>query len=609
MDALLHRGPNGTGVWTSPSYGVSLAHARLATIDLSNGQQPIANEDGTVVAVINGEFYETEPLRRHLENVGHRFKTRTDSEVLIHLYEQCGVACLGQLHGEFAFVLWDESRRRLFAARDRFGAKPLYYSETGGEMLLASEIKALQRAGLSLSWDEQGFYEQFAFQRCLSGKTLYRGVRELAAGHYLLRTANSSEIRCYWDLDYQLEAAHELRTDDDWAGQLHDSLEKAVRARLKADVPVACYLSGGIDSTSILGLMSRQNGPGVAAFCASFDGCEWDEFPIAARSAAYLGARLTRVPVTSASIAADFKPTIRYCENLIGNANSVAKFALSRAVSQAGYKVVLTGEGADELFAGYPNLVADALRGLLEPELEQLRLLLGVSSEKLREVLNPLGRTFSAVVMERLGYSPMWLELRRWLMQKFEAILPPTFSMDEMERRLLDSLDRPGQLAGRSVLNQSCYLHAKTCFAGVTLSSLGDRVEMAHSVEGRLPFLDHRVVDVARRAPAGQKVRNGAEKLILRNAMRHVIPPEICGRRKQAISAPPALWEKGSEFGDLLQDTLRSRYLASLPFVNSRAVIAMLDEMADQPAARNGLEAPMIALASACVLAECLRVS
>jgi asparagine synthase (glutamine-hydrolysing) len=380
---------------------------------------------------------------------------------------------------------------------------------------------------------------------------------------------------------------------------------------MQADVPVACYLSGGIDSNSILGLMSRHSsGSLIAAFCASFDVPDLDEFPVAARSAASLGATLTPVPVTSASIAADFKQTIWHCENLIGNANSVAKFALSRAVSKAGYRVVLTGEGADELFAGYPNLVADSLRSMADPERELLRRQLGVSNEKLNEILNPLGRELSAAAMQRLGYSPMWLEVRHWVMEQFRQILPAAFATAEMDRLLLDSFDLSGQFDGRSLLNKSCYIHTKTCFAGVTLSSLGDRVEMAHSVESRLPFLDHRVVDVARVAPASQKVRSGAEKFILRTAMREIVSPEICGRRKHPITAPPALWEAGSEFGQLLQDTLRSHHLEAIPFVNRRAVLALLDDMsAKPPAVRNTLEAPMIALASACVLAEVLSVS
>jgi asparagine synthase (glutamine-hydrolysing) len=203
----------------------------------------------------------------------------------------------------------------------------------------------------------------------------------------------------------------------------------------------------------------------------------------------------------------------------------------------------------------------------------------------------------------------MWLEVRHWIIEQFRLILPGVFAAEEMDRQLLDSFDIAGQLQGRHLLHKSCYIHSKTCLPGVTLSSLGDRVEMAHSIESRLPFLDHRVVDFARRAPPSQKVRNGAEKFVLRKAMRTIVPPEICGRRKHPITAPPALWEH-SIFGQLLQDTLRSRHLSSIPFINANALVGLLDAMAAQPpSARATIEAPMIALASAAVLAQTLSVS
>jgi asparagine synthase (glutamine-hydrolysing) len=272
--------------------------------------------------------------------------------------------------------------------------------------------------------------------------------------------------------------------------------------------------------------------------------------------------------------------------------------------------VVLSGEGADELLAGYPNLVTDSLRGLDKSAREKLQTELGVTSEKLEQIRYPFGRVASPVVLDRLGYSPIWLEARHWLMKQFSPVLPVAFGALDMDTRLLDSLDVAGQMNGRSPLNRSCYVHSKICLTGVTLSSLGDRVEMAHSIEGRLPFLDQRVVDFARRLPDSMKVRGGAEKYVLRKAMRAVVSPEICGRRKHPITAPAALWEAASPFGTMLQDTLRSKYLAAIPFVDRRALLAILDaKAAEEATARSALEAPMIALASACVLAETLSMT
>jgi asparagine synthase (glutamine-hydrolysing) len=611
LDVLRHRGPDDSSIWSSPSGKASLAHARLSTVDFKNGRQPIPNEDNSVIAVVNGEFYETSAIRQHLENLGHRFRSRSDSEVLVHLYEQCGLACLNQLQGCFAFAVWDERKQLLFAARDRFGAKPLYYCEQEGEMMIASEVKGLQRAGVNLEWDEQGFYEQFAFQSCLSGGTLYKGVRELQAGHYLLRTDTSLQVIRYWDINYESPAEQEIQSDDFYAEQLLEALDRAVECRLQADVPVACYLSGGIDSSSILGLMSRHVAANeLTAFCVSFDSPELDEFDIAARSAALVGARLVKVPVSASTLADDFKKTIWHCENLIGNANAVAKYSLSRAARDAGYRVVLSGEGADELFAGYPHLVTDTRRGLDESARKELQNKLGVSAEQLELISYPLGRVASSLVLDKLGYSPIWLEVRHRVMKQFSGVLPRAFGALEMDNRLLDSLDVAGQMNGRSPLNQSCYLQLKTCLSGVTLPSLGDRVEMAHSIESRLPFLDQRVVDLARRLPDWMKVRGGAEKYVLRKAMRAVVSPEVCGRRKYPITAPAAMWEASSALGTMLQDTLRSRYLDAIPFVNRPALLAILDATAaEKQAARSALEAPMMALASACVLAKTLSIA
>jgi asparagine synthase (glutamine-hydrolysing) len=587
-----------------------LAHARLSTNDLLSGNQPISNEEGTVLVVVNGEFYEWKIIRARLEGLGHRFKTKTDSEILVHLYEEYGVSCLEQLQGEFAFVLWDESKQILFAARDRFGAKPLYYCQGQKTLLIASEVKALQGAGAALAWDEQGFLEQFVFQSCLQGRTLYEGVRELLAGHYLLQKEGSTTVCKYWDFDYGLEESLCAHSDDYYASGLLEALDVAVRRRMQADVPVACYLSGGIDSNSILGLMSRQAERAIPAFCITFDNPNFDELEVAIRSAEHFGAELHRVPVTSLTIAADFNQTVWHCESLISNANAVAKFALSRAVRQAGFRVVLSGEGSDELFAGYRHLVADAMRGLKGSEREEFQRSLGVTAEGLEKLLYPVGRPVSRTILDRLGYMPTSIEARHRLWEHFSPVFSGASTEKELDILFLDSFDVEGQLKGRSALHQSLYLHAKTAFSGVTLSSLGDRVEMAHSVESRLPFLDLQVFNFARNAPCSQKVRNGIEKFILRKAMRSVVSAEICGRRKQPLTAPQALWEPTSAFGQLLQDTLRSQALESVPFIDKAALRRILDEAEkESPAVRSGLEGPLTSLASACVLAKTLSVS
>jgi asparagine synthase (glutamine-hydrolysing) len=604
--SLRHRGPDSTGFWQSKNKRVSLAHCRLGTIDLLTGVQPICNEDETVIAVVNGEFYGFEEIRTELERQGHRFKTKTDSEILVHLYEQYNTSCLEHLQGEFAFVLWDEREQILLAVRDRFGAKPLYYSESRQEIVFSSEVKGLKAAGATLAWDHQGFFDTFVFNASLSGRTLYHGVMELPPGHYFQLKNGSSSVRKYWDINFPLDDGLEAsRPDEFYAGTLVDLLNQAVQTRMRADVPIACYLSGGIDSNSILGLMTRHSARPVQSFCLSFDDPKYDEFELAAQSAARLGSQLVKVPATDKSLADDFPEAIWHCESLIENANVVGKFALSRAVNAAGFRVVLTGDGSDEVFAGYPIFIMDCLRHGTAEESQELQHHLGLSSEGLQQLLFPEGRTAPEPLNSRLGYFPTWLEIRNRLLGQFGMLFDHWLGEKDIYTRLLDSLDVCGQLKGRGVLNQSLYIHAKTSLPGVTLSSLGERVEMAHSVESRLPFLDHRVVEFAKNLPCSQKIRKGAEKYILRKAMRSVLPPEICGRRKRPIEAPRILGEVKSALGDVIQDLLRSRWVEGVPFLDRKATRELLDRMMlEDVIVKPGLESSLMALASACVLAE-----
>jgi asparagine synthase (glutamine-hydrolysing) len=602
---LSHRGPDGSAVWRSADGTICLAHARLATIDSLSGQQPMANERNTIVVVVNGEFYDTADLRVELEELGHQFRTRSDSEILIHLYERHGTSCLEYLQGEFAFILWDGDKRRLFAARDRFGVKPLYYSQQKGGIAFSSEVKGLKEAGVVLAWDEQGFFEKFIFQAGLGGRTLYQNVFELPAGHYLLYADGRRQLHQYWDICYPTEG-HQTgtETDGDAPGRLAGLLERAVVSRMRADVPVVCYLSGGIDSNAILGLLARYSPGPIEAYSLSFEDAAFDEFDLAAQSAARVGAHLTKVFITDSGLAFDFRRTVWHCEDMIRNAAVMAKFCLSRAVNQAGYRVVLTGDGSDEIFAGYPIFVIDSLRYGSPKETEYVREQLGTNTERLQVLLNPPRRN-STTLTSRLGYVPAWFDGCHRVLDQFAGIFSEAIADIDIDARLLDSVNVAGQLNGRSFLNKSLYIHSKTSLPGVTLSSLGDRVEMAHSVEGRLPFLDNRVVDFARTLPSSQKIRNGVEKFVLRNAMRTLVSPEVCGRRKRALQSPPVLSNKHSALGQLVQDTLRSASLERIPFLNKAIIRRLLDQIPTMDASSiQKIDEPLMALSSACILSE-----
>jgi asparagine synthase (glutamine-hydrolysing) len=603
LKVMRHRGPDGARLWRSADGRVCLGHVRLSIVDLVTGNQPLTNETSHIHIVVNGEFFDFEEIRLELEARGHQFSSRSDSEILVHLYEEFGADCVHYLRGEYAFVLWDERAKVLFAARDRFGIKPLFFAEFQGNLLFASEIKALHAAGIPSGWDEQGFLEKLVLNSPLQGRTLFRHISELPPANYLIAKNEKFTIHRYWDFNYPRE--NEITatcSDDEYAHQLQTTLDEAVRTRLRADVPIACYLSGGIDSSSVLGLMSRHSGSPIEAFCLAFENAAYDESWLARETASQLNAKFTSVPVTQASLAASFRDAVWHGETLFTNAQCVAKFVLSAAVQKAGFKVVLTGEGADEILAGYPFFVIDAIRH--EEKLQSGFLRQSVDGPNITRLTRPNDSTGLESVFDRLGYMPAWFEARAVFLEPLRDVLPAHFQRELLNCRLLDTLDFENQLQDRSIIDRSLYLFNKTSLPGHILTVMGDRMEMAHSVEARLPFLDHHVVEFSRRLPRSQKIRGGAEKFALRRAMRSVIPPAVCGRRKRALQTPPALLD-GGPMHDLMQDTLRGSAIDSIPFLDKSAVVRLLDRaLASDSIGKSVLDSPLMALLTACVLSE-----
>jgi len=609
LHTLAHRGPDAHRRWRSPCGMICLGHARLSIIDLTTGDQPLTNEDGSIHCIVNGEFYDFERIRSELETRGHQFRTNSDSEILIHLYEDLGTACLQHLRGEFSFILWDANRRLLMAARDRFGIKPLYYATAASRLLLASEVKALHAAGLPAEWDEQGFLESFASIFSPS-PTLFRGVAAIPAGHYLLARGTSFSLHKYWDFDFPLEENLPARPDEEYAEELHSILDEAVRLRLRADVPVGCYLSGGIDSSSVLALMTRHTTQPVRAFSLSFDHPLYDEEAIARETAQAMGSHLTVIPADHSTIAADMSDALWHNENLFRNAGCAALFGLSRAVRNAGYRVVLTGEGSDEIFAGYAGVRQDAMRhgggNYSRAAIEKLRAS-SVTSGGIMftgEAVTPV-----ADYIERIGYFPSFLEAHKVRLDRFRPIITIPYETDELLTRILNRLDVGGQLNGRHVLNKSLYLGAYTTLQGYTLSALGDRVQMAHSVEARLPFLDHHLVEFTRKLPVTMKLRGITEKFVLREAMKPVLPAAIYRRPKHPFFAPPGLLNPGEPLYVLLQDTLRGRALQRVPYFDREEVIRFLDRTSDlDVGGKIAAEFPLMMILSACLIAERFRL-
>jgi asparagine synthase (glutamine-hydrolysing) len=615
---LRHRGPDCQRHWLSPDRHVGLGHARLSIIDLATGNQPIANEDESARVVVNGEFYDFERIRRELEHSGHRFRTRSDSEIALHLYEDLGVYGLTHLRGEFAFVLWDEAHQTLFAARDRFGIKPLFYSIRDDTLYLASEAKALFAAGVPARWDAEMVYQALTGPG-LPDRTLFAEVHQVPPGYYLLASRGGVRLHRYWDFDYRGAAEPADPLDESaWVEHFRAALDEAVRLRLRADVPVGCYLSGGLDSSAVLGLAARHAARPIRTFTLTFDQADYDEGRIAEEMAARAGAEFIPIPIRHADLADHFAAAIGHAETLFINGHGIAKFLLSRAVRDAGYKVVFTGEGSDEVLGGYAHFRRDAILfgpGHRDPaETQHLLDHLEAANPVSRGLLLPAGPAIPLDSTYRtLGFVPSWFETIATAAEKRLGLLADDFSRRfagwDPYRVFLNGLDVPGQLTGREPLDQSLYLCAKSVLPNYVLSVLGDRMEMAHSVEGRLPFLDHRVVELLCRMPLGLKIRGLTEKYVLREAARPILTDTIYGRQKHPFLAPPMTLKPDEPLFELLQDTLRGPSLAALPFFDQAKVIALLDRLPHMPDSEHVPWDPVLmTVLSTCILREHFRL-
>jgi asparagine synthase (glutamine-hydrolysing) len=616
---LHHRGPDAQRQWVAPHDRVGLGHARLSIIDLVTGDQPIASEDGRRRIVVNGELYDFQRIRRELAQAGHWFRTRSDSEIALHLYEDMGPRCLKRLRGEFALVLWDEAEQRLFAARDRFGIKPLFFAWHQGTLYLASEVKALFEAGVPARWSRQGLFDTVVMGQPPTA-TLYEGVSQVPPGHYLTAGPNGVQLCAYWDFDYpEATRPPSPRADQDWAEEFRVVLDQAVRLRLRADVPVGCYLSGGLDSCSVLGLAARHSPFPIRAFTLAFDQAAYDEAPIAREMAERANAEFCPIPIRQADLAEHFADAAWHAETLFINAHGVAKYVLSRAVRDAGYKVVLTGEGSDEILAGYPHFRRDMLlydNGGQDPAAVQALLgQLEQGNAVSRGLLMPDGDVAPLEALRRgLGFVPSWTEASGGRLFKMQALWSDDFQAELGERQafgeLLDRLDVSGRLNGRAPVNQALYLWAKTFLPNYILTVLGDRMEMAHSVEGRVPFLDHEVVELICQMPVSMKIRGMTEKYVLREAARPVLTDTVYRRQKHPFLSPPATLNPHDRLHEMVHDTLRGSTLERMPFVDRGKVVRLLDRLGTLDAGEQvAIDQILMMLLSGCVLGERLALA
>jgi len=545
VSQLRHRGPDGRGMHRDGALG--LGHARLSIIDVAGGYQPMSNRDGSLWITFNGEIFNYVELREELETRGHRFATKSDTEVILHLYQEHGKDCVQAMNGQWALAIWDRRERTLFLSRDRLGIRPLFYTTADETLLFASEIKALlAHPAVTPQLDLIGLDQIFTFWCMLPPRTAFRGIQELPPGHSMTVRNGAIKLERYWRLAYDGEP-DAARSEESYAEELRDLLLDATRIRLRADVPVGAYLSGGIDSAVIASMARECVGGRLKTFSVAFADPEHDESPYQQEAAEWLQTEHHSVLCANADIALEFPEMIRHTETPILRTAPAPLFRLSRLVREQGYKVVLTGEGADEFLGGYDIFKEAKIRRFCAtfPESRRRPLLLKRLYPYLSGLQSQSPAYLQAFFRMRPGdvNSPFFSHLPRW---ELTAQLKMFFSRDVREE--LSSYNAlaefaaslPSSYGSWHPFHQAQYLEATCLLPGYILSSQGDRAAMAHSVEGRFPFLDHRVVEFTTRVPPHLKMKALKEKYLLKKAAGERIPPAVRDRPKQPYRAPDA---------------------------------------------------------------------
>jgi asparagine synthase (glutamine-hydrolysing) len=583
MGAISHRGPDGQGTYLAGPVG--LGHTRLAVIDLSTGDQPMTNEKETIWLVYNGEIYNFRELREELIQKGHTFRSSSDTEVIIHLYEEYGTECVSRLRGMFAFALWDDAAKALFLARDRVGIKPLYYINTGKALVFASEIKALLcDKEIRREVDPAAIHRFLTFLYLPGNQTLLRGVRKLEPGHHLLVKEGRVIRRQYWDLHFRTVASGQsLRgTCDD----LRQLLKRTVRDHMISDVPVGVLLSGGVDSTIVLSQAVEETNKRINTFTIGFAGEEFDDERLFARLVADRFGTAHHEITISASDFAEFLPTyIRHMEEPVCEAPAVALHYVSK-LARKHVKVVISGEGGDEAFAGYQTY-----RNLLF--LERVKAAAGPLSDLLSSSIDWFGTLNGFGRFKK--YAPL---CKTPLANYYYSRLGTPFSYFNLHRAQLctrgfsGSVDEQGcaQIVGdlfarvnqqaphQPLLNQMLYVDSKTWLPDDLLIK-ADKMTMANSLELRVPLLDHLVLEFAAGLPAHFKVKGWTTKRILKEAFKDKIPSEVIERRKTGLPVPLRRWMR-DDLADFVREVLLSGRSISRGYFQKNAIERLLQRNA-----------------------------
>ena len=539
-DIIRHRGPDACGYYRDPF--ASLGHRRLSIIDVGAGSQPMSNEDGSLWITYNGEIFNHADLRPALEQAGHRYRTRCDTETILHAYEQYGPDCVTRLRGMFSFAIWDKHARTLFCARDRLGKKPFYYYWDGRLFAFASEIKALlEHPAISPRFEEPLLSEYLNFGYCSGEQTLFSGIRKLMPGHWLALTPERFEIRQYWEIPRH--SAPEKRDDQSWIAECRTRLEEAVRTRLMSDVPLGMFLSGGVDSSAIAALMKTMVDGPVKTFAVGYREQAFSELAYARQVAEKIGTEHHEVVIGMDDFFRTLPQLIWHEDEPISWPSSVSLYFVSRLAAEQ-VKVVLTGEGSDELFAGYARYrfyllnqrwmkaygrVPGRLRDRVRSAIAGSRLLSGNIRRKLQHSVLGRGQDLEALYLDNFYSAFSRAEQQRLL----ASGAPLNGTYDSFLRYWNSEPDG-------ALLSRMLYADQKTYLVELLMKQ--DQMSMACSIESRVPFLDHPFVEFAAGVPDRMKLRGGTGKYILRRAVEDLLPREIIYRKKMGFPTPLRQW-------------------------------------------------------------------
>jgi len=542
--ALRHRGPDETGAYVDDWIGI--AQSRLSIIDLKSGSQPIHNEDKSIWIVFNGEIFNYPEIRESLVKLGHKFYTTSDTEVILHLYEEKKEKCLDDLNGQFAFAIWKSKTKELFAARDRVGILPLFYKIKEEKLYFASEAKAIiEVSDNQTSFDPVGVDQIFTFWTTLPGRTAFADINELAPGHFIKFSPEKNiSLNRYWSLSYSKDLLQKDKSIPQFTGEISDLMKDSVRIRLRADVPVGSYLSGGLDSSGITAIIKNDFNNQLRTFGITFQEESFDESDFQHLMVKHLDTNHSEVQAKNEDIGKYFSDAVYFGEKPIIRAAPVPLFLLSKKVRDEGFKVVLTGEGADEIFGGYNIFRETKVRKFwsddpdskLRPKLLKKLYPYIFKDKRLAQTLQAFfklgiddpGNSFFSHIVRWTNN----IKLKNFFSEDFKSQIGDYNCNDELKSLLPEDFDN------WNYVYKAQYLEIITFMSGYLLSSQGDRMAMANSVELRVPYLDHRIIEYMATVPSEFKIRGLNEKYLLKKVFKGLLPKEIVYRPKNPYRAP-----------------------------------------------------------------------